>query len=89
MKRKYRQDNSNDMIENPALLQLICDVKEKIILDLECGDTQLRTELFQKECATYIGIQNRNNLSSEIVSILNSRKCHIIFLYFYTSYVIL
>ncbi len=77
------------MIETPALLQLICDVKEKIIFDLECGDAQFRTELLQKGCASYIKIQNKNNFLLGSCFYFEFTEMSHYFLYFYSLYVIL
>lgn len=74
MKRRYRNDNPNDTIEKPALLQLIGDVKEKTILDLGCGDAQFGVELLQKGCLSYTGIEGSHLMYTEAIKQLENKN---------------
>ncbi|EEL52111.1 Ubiquinone/menaquinone biosynthesis methyltransferase UBIE [Bacillus cereus Rock3-44] len=65
MKRRYRNDNPNEAIEKPALLQLIGDMEGKNILDLGCGDAKFGVELSQKGCLSYTGIEGSQLMYTE------------------------
>ena len=56
MKRRYRENSPNELIEKPAFFQLIGDVKGKKINDLVCADALFGTELLEKDCHSYTGI---------------------------------
>ncbi|WP_410984550.1 class I SAM-dependent DNA methyltransferase [Bacillus cereus] len=72
MKRRYRNDNPNEAIEKPALLQLIGDMKGKNILDLGCGDAKFGVELLQKGCLSYTGIEGSHLMYTEAVQQLEN-----------------
>ncbi|WP_459502495.1 class I SAM-dependent methyltransferase [Bacillus sp. C1] len=72
MKRRYRQDNPNDTIEKPALLQLIGDTKGKTILDLGCGDAQFGVELLRKDALSYTGIEDSHLMYTEAIKQLEN-----------------
>ncbi|KEK23844.1 class I SAM-dependent DNA methyltransferase [Bacillus gaemokensis] len=74
MKRRYRNDNPNDTIEKPALLQLIGDVKEKDILDLGCGDAKFGVELLEKDCHSYTGIEGSHLMYTEALKQLENKN---------------
>jgi len=45
MERRQWQENANDTLEKPVMLELIGDVGGKSILDLGCGDARFGAEL--------------------------------------------
>lgn len=57
MKRRYRENSPNEVLEKPAFFQLIGDVQGKQILDLGCGDAKFGEELLENGCHSYTGIE--------------------------------
>ncbi|MBY0115781.1 class I SAM-dependent methyltransferase [Paenibacillus sp. FSL L8-0435] len=78
MERRKWQENANDTLEKPVMLELIGDVAGKNILDLGCGDARFAAELLsmESEGATYTGIEGSVNMiqaANESVNGLNAR----------------
>ncbi|WP_339257925.1 class I SAM-dependent methyltransferase [Paenibacillus sp. FSL R5-0713] len=78
MERRKWQENANDTLEKPVMLELIGDVTGKNILDLGCGDARFAAELLsrEREGATYTGIEGSVNMiqaANESVKGLNAR----------------
>lgn len=78
MERRKWQENANDTLEKPVMLELIGDVAGKHILDLGCGDARFAAELLSKEHlgATYTGIEGSVNMvqvANESVKGMNAR----------------
>ncbi|MEK4529542.1 class I SAM-dependent methyltransferase [Paenibacillus sp. BGI2013] len=78
MERRQWQENANDTLEKPVMLELIGDVAGKNILDLGCGDARFAAELLsrEREGATYTGIEGSVNMiqaANESVKGLNAR----------------
>ncbi len=62
MKRRHREESPNIIIEKPALLELIGDVNDQVILDLGCGDASLGIEFIKSNCRSYTGIDGSKNM---------------------------
>ncbi|WP_347551779.1 class I SAM-dependent methyltransferase [Pseudalkalibacillus hwajinpoensis] len=60
--RRHRDESPNKLIENPALFNLLGDVKGLNVLDLGCGDASIGHELLKLECSTYLGIDGSRNM---------------------------
>lgn len=78
MERRKWQENANDTLEKPVMLELIGDVAGKNILDLGCGDARFAAELLsgEREGATYTGIEGSVNMiqaANESVKGMNAR----------------
>ncbi|MGG4403684.1 class I SAM-dependent methyltransferase [Paenibacillus amylolyticus] len=78
MERRQWQENANDTLEKPVMLELIGDVAGKNILDLGCGDARFAAELLsgEREGATYTGIEGSVNMiqaANESVKGMNAR----------------
>lgn len=78
MERRKWQENANDTLEKPVMLELIGDVAGKNILDLGCGDARFAAELLsmEREGTTYTGIEGSVNMiqaANESVNGLNAR----------------
>ncbi|NMI04282.1 class I SAM-dependent methyltransferase [Paenibacillus sp. SZ31] len=78
MERRKWQENANDTLEKPVMLELIGDVAGKNILDLGCGDARFASELLGRERkgATYTGIEGSVNMiqaANESVKGMNAR----------------
>ncbi|MGE6576815.1 class I SAM-dependent DNA methyltransferase [Paenibacillus xylanexedens] len=78
MERRKWQENANDTLEKPVMLELIGDVAGKNILDLGCGDARFAAELLsrEREGTTYTGVEGSVNMiqaANESVKGLNAR----------------
>ncbi|WJM08221.1 class I SAM-dependent methyltransferase [Paenibacillus sp. PK1-4R] len=64
MERRKWQENANDTLEKPVMLELIGDVAGKNILDLGCGDARFAAELLsgEREGTTYTGVEGSLNM---------------------------
>jgi len=64
MERRKWQENANDTLEKPVMLELIGDVAGKSILDLGCGDARFGVELLRsgQEGTTYTGVEGSLNM---------------------------
>ncbi|WP_377891018.1 class I SAM-dependent DNA methyltransferase [Alkalihalobacillus sp. R86527] len=62
MKRRHREENPNDLIETPSLLELLGSVKGKHVLDLGCGDASLGQLLMRLGCGEYQGVDGSANM---------------------------
>lgn len=77
MERRKWQENANDTLEKPVMLELIGDVAGKNILDLGCGDARFAAELLSMDLSgtTYTGIEGSGNMiqaANESVTGLNA-----------------
>ncbi|WLR58761.1 class I SAM-dependent DNA methyltransferase [Guptibacillus hwajinpoensis] len=68
MARRHRKESPNKVIEYPALMTLLGDVREKTILDLGCGDASLGEELLKQQCERYVGIDGSRNMCNQAES---------------------
>ncbi|MET3939270.1 SAM-dependent methyltransferase [Paenibacillus sp. PvP094] len=64
MERRQWQENANDTLEKPVMLELIGDVEGKSVLDLGCGDARFGAELLSSEhlASDYTGIEGSDNM---------------------------
>jgi trans-aconitate methyltransferase len=64
MERRQGQDNANDTLERPVMLEMIGDVTGKNILDLGCGDAKFAVELLGEKYngLAYTGIEGSTNM---------------------------
>ncbi len=56
-KRRQHTDNPNDTIEKPIFMEMLGDVRDRVILDLGCGDGAFGIELLAAGCRSYTGIE--------------------------------
>ena len=54
--------NPNDLVEEPALLDLLGSVQDKRVLDLGCGAGTFGRSLLQAGCRSYVGIDASLNM---------------------------
>lgn len=78
MERRQWQENANDTLEKPVMLELIGDVAGKTILDLGCGDAKFGVELLRagQEGTAYTGVEGSLNMvraANESVKGTNAR----------------
>ncbi|MFS0872547.1 class I SAM-dependent methyltransferase [Paenibacillus xylanilyticus] len=81
MERRQWQENANDTLEKPVMLELIGDVAGKSILDLGCGDARFGAELLDSDHrgAKYTGIEGSKNMvrtAQETVRGMNAQIEH-------------
>jgi ubiquinone/menaquinone biosynthesis C-methylase UbiE len=62
MERRQWEENANDTLEKPVILDLMGEVKGKRVLDLGCGDAKFGREILHKGCTQYIGIDGSVNM---------------------------
>jgi SAM-dependent methyltransferase len=62
MSRRGRENNPNDTLEKPVILELMDNVTDKRILDLGCGDASFGREALARGCQSYLGIEGSNNM---------------------------
>lgn len=48
MQRRQWQENANDTLEKPVIMELLGDISDRHILDLGCGDAGFGVELLKK-----------------------------------------
>ena len=54
--------SANDLLEKPIINQLVGTVKNKVVLDLGCGDGLYGKELLNKGAQSYLGIDGSKNM---------------------------
>ncbi|MCA0970201.1 methyltransferase domain-containing protein [Halobacillus litoralis] len=57
LSRRNRDESPNNLMERPAILELLDDVKGRSVLDLGCGDGRFGLELFQRGTRLYTGVE--------------------------------
>ncbi|MCM3494811.1 methyltransferase domain-containing protein [Paenibacillus lactis] len=63
MQRRQWQENANDTLEKPVIMELLGDISDRHILDLGCGDAGFGVELLKKGCAAYVGIEGSRKMA--------------------------
>lgn len=75
--RRKRQESPNNILEKPGLLQLIGEVKGKMVLDLGCGDAEIGKELLEAGCSFYEGVDGSVNMVGKAQQALPSKSSRI------------
>ena len=65
MRQRARDENPNDTLEKPDLLDLIGEVDGLRILDLGCGNAAIGQELLAAGAGSYLGIEASKNMLGE------------------------
>lgn len=65
MSLRKREDNYNDLLEQPAMAQLLPDLQEKTVLDLGCGYGRNCMDFVHKGAARVVGV----DISSKMTDI--------------------
>jgi SAM-dependent methyltransferase len=71
MTRRQRENNPNDTLEKPVILQLAGDLTNQRILDLGCGDATFGREALLRGCQSYLGIEGSSNMVSSAQQVLD------------------
>ncbi len=74
---RYHPESPNESLEKPAFLELLGDIKNKSILDLGCGDAKFGSELLEKGCATYLGVEPSSKMLEYARKNLANTKCEV------------
>ncbi|WP_226659250.1 class I SAM-dependent methyltransferase [Pseudalkalibacillus hwajinpoensis] len=74
MARRHREESPNKIIEYPALMSLLGDVRDKTILDLGCGDASLGEALLKQGCEGYVGLDGSQNMIEQAMLKLDGTK---------------
>lgn len=69
---RNRQGNANQLVEMPALLSLLPDIQDKIILDLGCGQGDHCIEYIKRGAKKVIGI----DISEKMIELAKSTNAH-------------
>jgi SAM-dependent methyltransferase len=62
MRRRSRQENPNDSIEKPIIMDMIGSMDGLSVLDLGCGDAKFGLDLMQLGCLSYVGLEASENM---------------------------
>src|SRR5215212_10969887 len=65
MRQRARDENPNDTLEKPDLLDLIGKVDGLRILDLGCGNAAIGRELLMAGARGYLGVEPSKNMLGE------------------------
>jgi SAM-dependent methyltransferase len=79
LERRKWNENANDTIERPIIMELIGDVTGKTVLDLGCGAAAFGNELIDLGAASYTGIEGSSNMveaSKKTLSRNNAQVIH-------------
>lgn len=62
--RRYSQENANDTLERPVLMELLGQMKGARVLDLGCGDAAIGLEAMGQGCAQYTGLEGSSKMAA-------------------------
>lgn len=71
MDRRQRENNPNDTLEKPIILELTGELTNQRILDLGCGDATFGREALTKGCKSYLGIEGSSNMVNSARQVLD------------------
>lgn len=71
MERRKRENNPNDTVEKPIILELAGELTNQRILDLGCGDATFGREALTKGCKSYLGIEGSSNMVNSARQVLD------------------
>ena len=69
---RQRQDNANDLIETPTLMQLLPDLTDKRLLDLGCGAGDHCQLFIERGAAHVLGV----DLSEKMLALAQHQHAH-------------
>ncbi|MCT2534939.1 class I SAM-dependent methyltransferase [Aquibacillus koreensis] len=70
LKRRHRKESPNNIIEKPALIKLLGDVRGKEVMDLGCGESAFGLELLESGCESYLGIEGSERMYEKALETL-------------------
>jgi cyclopropane fatty-acyl-phospholipid synthase-like methyltransferase len=71
MAGRQRENNPNDTLEKPVILELAGDLSGQRILDLGCGDAAFGREALTRGCRSYLGIEGSSNMVNSAQQVLD------------------
>ncbi|MCG7407338.1 methyltransferase domain-containing protein [Paenibacillus sp. ACRRX] len=78
IERRSWNDNVNDTIEKPIVMEMIGNVGMKHICDLGCGTGSFGNELLDLGASSYIGIEGSQNMVARSKQVLNRSNSKVI-----------
>ncbi len=78
MEHRHRQENPNDTIEKPILLDMIGDPRWKRVLDLGCGDAALGVDLLARGAQSYTCIEGSRKMAEMAQKSLDGTRSEVI-----------
>lgn len=78
LSRRLRKESPNNAMEKPVILGLMGDVRNKMVLDLGCGDGLFGAELIDLGVDHYTGVDGSRNMVERAKKIIDSKKATIL-----------
>jgi SAM-dependent methyltransferase len=78
MASRQRENNPNDTLEKPTILELAGGLTNQRILDLGCGDATFGREALTRDCQSYLGIEGSSNMVNFAQQILRGTRGKIV-----------
>ncbi len=78
MQHRHRQENPNDTIEKPILMEMIGDPRWKRILDLGCGDAAMGLEMLDRGAQSYTCIEGSQKMAELALRTLEGTRSEVI-----------
>jgi cyclopropane fatty-acyl-phospholipid synthase-like methyltransferase len=78
MTRRQRENNPNDTLEKPVVLELAGALTNQRILDLGCGDGTFGREALTKSCQSYLGVEGSSKMVSVAQKVLDGTTAKVI-----------
>jgi SAM-dependent methyltransferase len=69
--RRHRENNPNDTLEKPVILELAGELTNQRILDLGCGDATFGREVLSRGCQSYLGIEGSSKMVNSAQQVLD------------------
>lgn len=63
-RRRRRADSPNETLERPVILELVCPISGKRVLDLGCGDAAIGRTLLEGGAASYVGVEGSTKMAA-------------------------
>src|ERR1043165_1714288 len=71
MTRRHRENNPNDTLEQPVILELAGELTHQRILDLGCGDATFGQEALTRGCQSYLGVEGSSKMVNHAQQVLD------------------
>jgi SAM-dependent methyltransferase len=78
MVRRQRENNPNDTLEKPIVLELAGELTNQRILDLGCGDATFGREALARGCQSYLGIESSSNMIHSAQQVLDGTSAKVV-----------
>jgi SAM-dependent methyltransferase len=78
MAGRQRENNPNDTLKKPIILELAGELINQQILDLGCGDASFGREALTQGCQSYLGIEGSRNMVNAARQVLNGTNGEVV-----------